>query len=118
MAIQLELVRRRALHLKKPVLIFVHGGAFQQGTACEPPFNGAKLSAALNIVVATFNYRLGILGFFHPTEEKRDGKLSGSSVETNVGIRDQELAFEWVQKYIEFFGGNTENITLWYVAMA
>ena len=89
----------------RPVFVFIHGGAFQGGTASDRIYNGANLSASQDIVVVTFNYRLGVLGFLN---------LPGV-VEPNLGLRDQEVALQWVDSYIECFGGNPNNITLWLV---
>src|SRR5215217_25682 len=92
---------------KLPVLFWIHGGAFVIGTGCVPPYDGTQI-AARDVVLVTFNYRLGHLGFFaHPELEKEN-----PGGPANFGILDQMLALEWVKNNIAQFGGDPENITI------
>jgi para-nitrobenzyl esterase len=85
---------------KRPVLVFVHGGAATYGTANEPRYAGAKPAAEGDAVVVTLNYRLGLLGW---TEVQ-----PGSA---NNGLRDQIAALRWVREHIAGFGGDPANVT-------
>uniref|UniRef100_A0A7S3PU08 Carboxylesterase type B domain-containing protein n=1 Tax=Chaetoceros debilis TaxID=122233 RepID=A0A7S3PU08_9STRA len=85
-----------------PVMLWFHGGAFQQGAARRPEYDGRKL-AERDIIIVSINYRLGALGFL---VSSRDG-LYG-----NFGLMDQRAALEWVKNNIEAFGGDPDNICL------
>jgi len=85
---------------KYPVLVWLHGGAFQQGGAHRPEYDASRLQ---NVVVVTLNYRLGALGFL---VSKSDG------VRGNFGLQDQRAALRWVRANIQYFGGDPDNITL------
>ncbi|WP_437746868.1 carboxylesterase/lipase family protein [Sorangium sp. So ce1504] len=91
----------------KPVMVWIHGGAFKIGVGSDKMFRGAAL-ARKGAVVVTFNYRVGLLGFFaHPglEKERRLGPV-------NFGILDQIAALEWVQRNIAAFGGDPGNVTI------
>lgn len=95
-----------------PVMVFIHGGGFTQGSGGEALYDGSYLAAAGNVVVVTINYRLGILGFLvhhvhHGDPAKEDENLSG-----NFGLMDQAFALQWIYQYIESFGGDKNNITI------
>lgn len=87
---------------RRPVLVWVHGGAFVTGSGGTPWYDGANL-AARDVVVVTLNYRLGALGFLHL--EAVDG--SG-----NAGILDQAAALAWVAANAGAFGGDPGNVTV------
>ena len=87
----------------RPVMVWIHGGAFTIGSARTPWYNGQRLSERGDAVVVTINYRLGVLGFLHIDEVPGSG---------NNGIRDQILALEWVQANIARFGGDASNVTI------
>ena len=93
-----------------PVMVWIHGGAFETGSASMPIYDGSSL-ASKGIVMVTLNYRLGFFGFFgHPqlTEEAK-----AESVPTaNYGLLDQIAALVWVKRNIEAFGGDPANVTL------
>jgi para-nitrobenzyl esterase len=98
-------VPERDLRKKRPVMVWIHGGAFQNGSAAN--YDPTKLLRGG--VVVTINYRLGALGFMaHPafSAESPDG-ISG-----NYGILDQQLALRWVQDNIAAFGGNPKRVTI------
>jgi para-nitrobenzyl esterase len=93
-----------------PVMVWVHGGAFESGSSRMQIYDGATL-ARRNVVVVTLNYRLGILGFFgHPTLDEE--AKAEHAYTTNYGILDQIAALNWVQTNIEAFGGDPGNVTL------
>ena len=86
-----------------PVMVFIHGGAFVYGAGSIPLYDGSYLAASGNVVVVTFNYRLGSLGFLAVPELG----LSG-----NYGILDQGLALRWVAENIAAFGGDPRMVTI------
>ncbi len=93
---------------KLPVMVWIHGGAFQLGSGSAPLYNGQYL-AERGVVVVTINYRLGALGFLaHPllTLESPHG-CSG-----NYGLLDQIAALDWVRRNIAAFGGDPDNVTI------
>ena len=93
-----------------PVMVWLHGGGFNKGSARMPVYNGANL-ASKGVVVVTLNYRLGYLGFFgHPllTEEAK----AENTLTANFGLLDQVAALQWVQRNIHAFGGDPSNVTL------
>lgn len=87
----------------KPVLVWIYGGAFISGSADVDSYDGGVLSAYGDIVVVTFNYRLGILGFLNTNHESSPG---------NQGLHDQVAALKWIKSNIEYFGGDPNKITL------
>ncbi|CAL1693072.1 Fumonisin B1 esterase (plasmid) [Brevundimonas subvibrioides] len=93
---------------KLPVLVWIHGGAYEGGTAAVPVQNGANL-AKRGAIVVTLNYRLGIFGFFsHPELSKE----SPQHVSGNQGILDQVAALKWIKANIAKFGGDPERVTI------
>lgn len=85
-----------------PVMVWLHGGAFQQGGARRPEYDGRRLAERGTIVV-TLNYRLGALGFLVSSPDGLFG---------NFGLMDQRAALHWIQDNIEYFGGDADNVTL------
>ena len=93
---------------KLPVMVWIHGGAFAEGSGSEPLYNGHNLSKQ-GVVVVTINYRLGPLGFLaYPALSKE----SPHGVSGNYGLMDQVQALKWVKKNIAAFGGNPANVTI------
>ncbi len=93
---------------KLPVMVWIYGGGFSAGAASEPRQDGENL-ARKGVVVVSFNYRLGIFGFFvHPDLAKESGHGSSG----NYGLMDQAAALEWVHKNISAFGGDPGNVTI------
>lgn len=89
-----------------PVILYIHGGAFQGGCGNEKHFDGTEYAKRGNIFI-TCNYRLGALGYCClPELIKRDGHTG------NYGLYDQLIALQWVYNNISLFGGNPENITI------
>ncbi len=87
----------------RPVLVWIHGGAFSLGAGSLSVYDGARLAAATNTVVVTINYRLGALGFM---------VIDDPSCTPNVGLLDQVAALEWVRDNITAFGGDPDNVTV------
>ncbi|KAK8223912.1 Alpha/Beta hydrolase protein [Phyllosticta capitalensis] len=90
---------------KLPVYFYIQGGGFN--TNSNGNFNGRGLIAAsgYNIIVVTFNYRVGPYGFLAGSEVAAGGSL-------NNGLKDQLKALQWVQKYISHFGGDPGHVTV------
>ena len=86
----------------RPVLVFVHGGAFRLGTSTAATYDGSALCASGDVVVVTLNYRVGALGFMHVPE-------LGA---VNLGLLDQVAALEWVAAEIGAFGGDPSAVTV------
>jgi len=93
---------------RRPVLVFVHGGAFVLGSGSTPLYAGGRLSARGDVVVVTLNYRLGALGWLQLRGELPDA----SDSEGNLGLRDQLAALAWVRDEIASFGGDPECVTV------
>ena len=93
---------------RRPVMVWVHGGAFRQGTARSPMYDGAALARRGDVVVVSLNYRLGALGFLaHP--DLRDGDDGPAG---NWGLLDQLAALRWVRDNVAAFGGDPGNVTV------
>jgi para-nitrobenzyl esterase len=92
---------------RRPVMVWIHGGAFFLGSGSEPSYDGAKLAARGDVVVVTINYRLGALGFLHLAGIDSSFDQSG-----NQGLLDQVAALRWVRDNIAGFGGDPENVTI------
>jgi len=93
---------------KLPVMVWIHGGAFAEGSGSEPTYNGRNLSKQ-GVVVVTINYRLGPFGFLaYPALSSE----SPHGVSGNYGLLDQTQALKWVKKNIAAFGGNPVNVTI------
>lgn len=79
-----------------PVLVWIHGGGYVNGSGSTPWYDGAAL-ARRGAVVVTINYRLGVFGFWRGN---------------NLGLGDQIEALRWVRRNVESFGGDPENVTI------
>ena len=86
-------------------MLWMQGGAFVQ--LFNPNYNGTGLVEAGNgnIIVVTFNYRVGLYGFLASKELEGEGNL-------NIGLHDQRAAMSWVQDHIGQFGGDPDKVTL------
>nr|XP_017526660.2 cholinesterase isoform X1 [Manis javanica] len=86
------------------VMIWIYGGGFQTGTSSLPVYDGKFLARVEKVIVVSMNYRVGALGFLAlPGNPEAPG---------NMGLFDQQLALQWVQKNIAAFGGNPKSVTL------
>jgi para-nitrobenzyl esterase len=83
-----------------PVMVWIHGGAFANGSGSVPTYDGTRF-ARDGVVCVTFNYRLGA-----------DGFLSLGDGIVNLGLLDQIAALTWVQENIAAFGGDPHNVTI------
>lgn len=91
-----------AVGQRRPVLVWIHGGAYTFGSSAQPDYDGTALVRA-GLVVVTLNYRLGFEGFGH---------LPDSGLPDNRGLLDQIAALEWVRDNIAAFGGDPANVTV------
>ena len=90
----------------RPVMVWIHGGAYTFGSASQPLFDGAALVRAGDVVLVTINYRLGALGFLDLS-----GVASGE-FDGNLALKDVLLALRWVQRNIAAFGGDPGRVTV------
>jgi para-nitrobenzyl esterase len=92
----------------RPVMVWIHGGGYTNGATALPLYWGDQL-AHEGVVVVTINYRLGPLGWLaHPELTAESGRGSSG----NYGLMDQIAALRWVQRNIEAFGGDPNNVTV------
>ncbi len=89
----------------RPVMVWLHGGAYCLGTAAQGIYDGRKLVETGGVVVVGVNYRLGALGFL-------DLSALGPDFVPNLGLHDQIAALEWVRDNIAAFGGDPGNVTV------
>ena len=90
---------------KRPVLLYLHGGAFMDGSGSDPEYEGTILVNECDVVLVTINYRLGVLGFV-------DFSFLGEGFDANPGLTDILQALKWTYENIEAFGGDANNITV------
>lgn len=93
---------------RRPVFVWIYGGGFSMGSGSDPTFDGESL-AAKGIVVVTFNYRIGVLGFLATPELSRE---SGHDASGNFGLLDDVALLQWVQQNIATFGGDPAHVTI------
>jgi para-nitrobenzyl esterase len=94
---------------KLPVAIWIHGGGYREGFAFEPEMDGGEEWASRGVILVSVTYRLGVIGFFsHPLLSSE----SPHGVSGNYGLLDQVAALKWINKNIEQFGGDPNNITV------
>jgi para-nitrobenzyl esterase len=98
----------RSARARLPVMVFIHGGGFANGSAAMPLYWGDRL-ARRGVIVVSFGYRLGVLGFLASSELSRE---SPNHVSGDYGILDQIAALQWVRRNIAGFGGDPGRITL------
>lgn len=93
---------------KIPVLVWIYGGGFYVGGSEAYPGNqivAPSIQLGKPVIYVSLNYRVGFYGF-------PPGQDSADAGALNVGLKDQRLAIEWVQKYISYFGGDPKQVTL------
>jgi para-nitrobenzyl esterase len=86
----------------RPVMVWIHGGAYVSGGSAQPVYDAARLAAEGDVVVVTINYRLGVLGFL----------ALGDDADANCGLRDQLAALAWVREHASAFGGDPRSVTV------
>ena len=93
---------------QRPVMVWIHGGAFVAGSGTTPWYDGERFAVDHDLVVVSLNYRLGVLGFTYlgdviGTEMRGSGSL---------GVQDAVAALRWVRENIAHFGGDPNNVTI------
>ena len=92
----------------KPVLLWVHGGAYVLGSASQSLYRGRVLAGGGEAIVVTMNYRLGALGFL----DLSSFSTAQTTFESNLGLRDVLFALHWIRDNIAAFGGDPGRVTL------
>jgi para-nitrobenzyl esterase len=93
---------------KRPVMVWLHGGAFTNGSSIEAvAYEGKNLSEFGDVVVVSLNHRLNVLGTLDLSAYGEQFANSG-----NTGMADIEAALRWVRENIEVFGGDPDNVTI------
>ena len=95
---------------KKPVMVWIHGGAFEMGGTSDPLYECRDfVKENPDVVVVSITYRLGALGFLH-LSHLPDGKDYPDA--QNLGLMDQMMALKWIHANIAGFGGDPDNVTI------
>lgn len=97
---------RTTTHSKLPVIVWMHGGGFINGTGND--WDGTHLAQTADAIVVTINYRLGPFGWL--ALDSLAAEQNGAS--GNYGLMDQTAAFTWIKNNIAAFGGNGSNLTI------
>jgi para-nitrobenzyl esterase len=92
---------------KRPVMLWLHGGAFTDGSSIEPLYHGRNLSEKGDLVFVSLNHRLGAGGFLDLSTFGAPYRNSANS-----GLADLVAALEWIKTNIETFGGDPDNVTI------
>ena len=96
---------------KKPVMVWIHGGAFEYGGTVEPREEGTNfVKENPDVIFVSIEYRLGAFGFLH-LSHLPDGKDYPDA--QNLGLMDQMMALKWIHENIANFGGDPDNVTIW-----
>ena len=95
---------------KKPVMVWIHGGAYVVGSGSQASYSGANLvQKQSDIIMVTINYRLNMYGFMDFSSVP--GGESFGTAPCN-GLLDQAMALRWVHENIAAFGGDPDNVTI------
>jgi para-nitrobenzyl esterase len=95
-------------NVRRPVMVWIHGGAFCIGSGSERMFRMGTIASNGDVVLVTINYRLGVLGFLNLNEVTK-GRIPSTG---NEGLQDQVAALRWVRDNIAAFGGDPNNVTI------
>jgi para-nitrobenzyl esterase len=93
---------------RRPVMVWIHGGAFTRGAGSTPTYDGEKL-ATKGVVLVSINYRLGVFGFLAHPELTKESEHRSSG---NYALLDQIATLEWVKQNIASFGGDPKRVTI------
>jgi para-nitrobenzyl esterase len=88
----------------RPVLLWIHGGGFEMGSGPDTTGDGVAFAKSHGLVVVSFNYRLGALGFLDVPGERPTGAF---------GLHDQVAALRWARENIAAFGGDPDQVTVY-----
>ena len=92
---------------RRPILVYLHGGGYNNGSGSDPLYDGRRLCAIGDVVVVTVNHRLNAFGYLYLGES--DDRFAASG---NVGQLDLIAALQWVREHAEEFGGDAGNVTV------
>ncbi len=92
----------------KPVMVWIHGGAYFRGASSQPLFDATTLAENGDVVVVSINYRIGVFGFVDFSSFNSEEH----TFEPNVALRDMIAALQWVQGNIAAFGGDPNRVAL------
>jgi len=96
--------------VKKPVMVWIHGGAFEVGGTVEPREEGTNfVRENPDVILVYIEYRLGIFGFFHLSHLPDGADYPDAQ---NLGLMDQMMALKWIHNNIAAFGGDPDNVTI------
>jgi para-nitrobenzyl esterase len=93
---------------QKPVLVWLHGGAYILGSSGQPLYDDRRLAGGGDVVVVSVNYRLGALGFL----DLSSFDTARRHFDSNIGLHDVLAALRWVRDNIAAFGGDPQKVTL------
>jgi para-nitrobenzyl esterase len=94
---------------RRPVMVYVHGGAYSTGAASDPLCDGARLCEHGNVVVVSLNHRLNAFGYLYLARLSNDARYADSG---NCGMLDLALALRWIHDNAAAFGGDPARIML------
>ncbi len=92
---------------RRPVMVWIHGGGYMNGTGAAEWFDGTSFAANHDVVLVTINYRLNVFGYLHLA-----GLAANEAGSGNCGLLDQLAALRWVGDNIAAFGGDPGNVTV------
>ncbi len=94
----------------KPVMVWIHGGAFEMGGTVDPWYEGHNfIQENPEVILVSIEYRLGIFGFFHLSHLPDGADYPDAQ---NLGLMDQMMALKWIHNNIAAFGGDPDNVTI------
>ncbi len=93
---------------RRPILFYIHGGAYNNGSGSDPQYDGAALCRRGDVVVVTVNHRLNVFGYLY-LAQLGDARFADSG---NVGQLDLIQALQWVREHAQEFGGDPDNVTV------
>ena len=95
---------------KKPVMVWIHGGAFEMGGTVDPLYDAYEfVQENPDVIVVSIEYRVGVFGFFHLSHLPGGEDYPDAQ---NLGLMDQMMALKWIHENIEGFGGDPDNVTI------
>ena len=96
--------------INKPVMVWIHGGAFEVGGTVEPREEGTNfVRENPDVILVYIEYRLGVFGFFHLSHLPDGADYPDAQ---NLGLMDQMMALKWIHNNIAAFGGDPNNVTI------
>ena len=96
--------------VNKPVMVWIHGGAFEIGGTVEPREEGTNfVKENPDVILVSVEYRLNVFGFLHLSHLPDGADYPDAQ---NLGLMDQLMALKWVHENIAAFGGDPDNVTI------